>query len=291
MGAEGLKPSVSMNYHHDYHAGNFADVLKHVILARVVTYMKQKPKPFRVIDTHAGAGLYDLEGTEAAKTAEWQDGIARIFDAEMPKEVAELLEPYLDAVRAVNGVGLKHYPGSPLIARHVMRDEDVLVVNELADPEFQRLKQEFRRAKSTTVLNIDARHAVKSLLPPKERRGIVLIDPAFEDRNEFADLSTAIDEALSRFATGTYLIWYPLKDEAAADRFVAVTTSKPGLEYLDARLWVAKPFPGLGLTATGMLVLNPPFVLKSELETLLPWLEEQLAEGPGSRFALQASVQ
>ncbi|MBS0252963.1 MAG: 23S rRNA (adenine(2030)-N(6))-methyltransferase RlmJ [Proteobacteria bacterium] len=280
-----------MNYHHDYHAGNFADVLKHVILARVVTYMKQKPKPFRVIDTHAGAGLYDLEGIEAAKTAEWQDGIGRIFDAEMPKDVAELLEPYLDAVRAVNGVDLKHYPGSPLIARHLMREEDVLVVNELAGPEFQRLKQEFRRAKSTSVLNIDARHAVKSLLPPKERRGVVLIDPAFEDRNEFADLSTAIDEGLTRFATGTYLIWYPLKDEAAADRFVAVTTSKPGLEYLDVRLWVATPFPGLGLTATGMLVLNPPFILKTELETLLPWLEEQLAEGPGSRFELQASVQ
>lgn len=280
-----------MNYHHDYHAGNFADVLKHVILARVVTYMKQKPKPFRVIDTHAGAGLYDLESDEAAKTAEWQDGIARIFDAEMPTDVAGLLEPYLDAVRAVNGVGLKHYPGSPLIARHLMRDEDVLVVNELADVEFQRLKQEFRRAKSTTVLNIDARHAVKSLLPPKERRGVVLIDPPFEDKNEFADLSSAIDDALTRFATGTYLIWYPLKDEAAADRFVALTTSKPGLEYLDARLWVAKPFPGLGLTATGMLVLNPPFVLKAELETLLPWLEEHLAEGPGSRFALQASVQ
>lgn len=280
-----------MNYHHDYHAGNFADVLKHVILARVVTYMKQKPKPFRVIDTHAGAGLYDLEGPEAAKTTEWQDGIARIFNADMPSEVAELLEPYLDAVRAVNGVDLKHYPGSPLIARHLMRDEDVLVVNELADAEFQRLKQEFRRAKSTTVLNIDARHAVKSLLPPKERRGIVLIDPPFEDKNEFADLSTAIDEALTRFATGTYLIWYPLKDEAAADRFVAVTTSKPGLEYLDARLWVATPFPGLGLTGTGMLVLNPPFLLKAELETLLPWLEEQLAEGPGSHFSLQVSVQ
>ena len=280
-----------MNYHHDYHAGNFADVVKHVVLARVLTYMKQKPKPFRVIDTHAGAGLYDLEGAEAAKTAEWKDGIARIFDVELPPPVAELLQPYLDAVRAVNGVGLTHYPGSPLIARHLMRDDDVLVVNELAEDEFRRLKEEFRRAKSTTVLNIDARHAVKSLLPPKERRGLVLIDPPFEDKNEFADLATAVDEALMRFATGTYLIWYPLKDEAAADRFVALATAKPGVDYLDVRLWVSKPFAGLGLTATGVLVLNPPFVLKSELETLMPWLEEHLAEGPGSKFVLQASVQ
>lgn len=280
-----------MNYHHDYHAGNFADVLKHVVLARVLTYMKQKPKPFRVIDTHAGAGLYDLESAAAAKTAEWKDGIARIFSAELPTPIAELLQPYLDAVRVVNGAGLTHYPGSPLIARYLMRDDDVLVVNELAEDEFRRLKSEFRRAKTTTVLNIDARHAVKSLLPPKERRGLVLIDPPFEDKNEFADLATAVDEALMRFATGTYLIWYPLKDEAAADRFVALATSKPGVDYLDVRLWVSKPFAGLGLTATGVLVLNPPFVLKSELETLMPCLEEHLAEGPGSRFVLQGSVQ
>ncbi|MFT3731677.1 MAG: 23S rRNA (adenine(2030)-N(6))-methyltransferase RlmJ [Hyphomicrobium sp.] len=280
-----------MNYHHDYHAGNFADVLKHVVLARVITYMTQKPKPFRVIDTHAGGGIYDLEGEEAAKTAEWRDGIARIFDTDMPKDVADLLQPYLDAVRAVNGVGLKHYPGSPLIARHLMRDDDVLVANELAEEEFQRLKQELRRAKSTTVLNIDARHAVKSLLPPKERRGLVLIDPPFEEKNEFKDLATAIDDALARFATGTYIIWYPLKDEAAADRFVAVATSRPGMEFLDVRLQVAKPFPGLGLTATGVLVLNPPFVLKAELETVMPALERHLAEGPGSHFGLRTDVQ
>ncbi len=280
-----------MNYHHDYHAGNFADVLKHVVLARVVTYMKQKDKPFRVIDTHAGAGLYDLQGAEAAKTAEWQDGIARIFDVELPKAVADLLEPYLDAVRSVNVGALKYYPGSPLIARHLMRDDDVLVANELGEPEFQRLRQELQRAKATTVLNIDAHHAVKSLLPPKERRGLVLIDPPFEEKSEFLDLAKAIDEAISRFATGTYLIWYPLKDEAAADRFVAVATSKPGVKYLDVRLAVSKPFAGLGLTASGVLVLNPPFVLKEELETLMPFLEEHLSEGSGSRFELRSSVQ
>jgi 23S rRNA (adenine2030-N6)-methyltransferase len=280
-----------MNYHHDYHAGNFADVLKHVVLARVLNYMKQKPKPFRVIDTHAGGGLYDLESAESAKTAEWQDGIGRIFDADPPKAVADLLEPYLDAVRSVNGVGLRYYPGSPLIARHLMRDDDVLVVNELADDEFQRLKSEFRRAKATTVLNIDARHAVKSLLPPKERRGLILIDPPFEEKNEFVELAKTVDEALSRFATGTYLIWYPLKDEAAADQFIASATARPEVEFLDVRLWVSRPFAGLGLTATGILVLNPPFVLQSELETVLPFLKDLLADGTGSRFAIRGGVQ
>jgi 23S rRNA (adenine2030-N6)-methyltransferase len=280
-----------MNYHHDYHAGNFADVLKHVILARVLTYMKQKPRPFRVIDTHAGAGRYDLEGAEASKTGEWRDGIARIFEADPPSAAAELLSPYLEAVRAVNGNELKYYPGSPLIARHLMRTDDILVANELNGAEFARLKDELRRFKSTTALNIDARHAVKSLLPPKERRGLVLIDPPFEEKSEFSDLATAVDEALTRFATGTYLIWYPLKDEAAADRFVSAATARPSLEFLDVRLAVSKPFAGLGLTASGVLILNPPFVLKEELETVMPVLKELLGESAGSRFELRSSVQ
>ncbi len=280
-----------MNYHHDYHAGNFADVMKHVILARVLTYMKQKPKPFRVIDTHAGAGRYDLEGTEASKTGEWRDGIARIDEADLPNAVAELLAPYLEAVRAVNYGELKYYPGSPLIARHLMRSDDVLVANELNATEFARLKEEFGRVKSTTILNIDARHAVKSLLPPKERRGLVLIDPPFEEKSEFSDLATAVEEALTRFATGTYLIWYPLKDEAAADRFVYAATARPGLEFLDVRLAVSQSFAGLGLTASGVLVVNPPFVLKEELETVMPVLEELLAESSGSRYELRDGVQ
>ncbi|RUP09819.1 23S rRNA (adenine(2030)-N(6))-methyltransferase RlmJ [Hyphomicrobium sp.] len=280
-----------MNYHHDYHAGNFADVLKHVILARVVTYMKQKPRPFRVIDTHGGAGRYDLAGTEATKTGEWRDGIARLFDAELPPAVAELLAPYLETVRAMNGAELRYYPGSPLIARHLMRPDDVLIANELHADDFARLKEELRRFKSTTVLNIDARHAVKSLLPPKERRGLVLIDPPFEERSEFADLATAVGEALSRFETGTYVIWYPLKDEAAADRFVATATSRAGLEFLDVRLAVMKSFAGLGLTASGVLVINPPYMLEAELETIMPVLKDQLAEGSGAAFELRSAVQ
>ncbi|HET6389310.1 23S rRNA (adenine(2030)-N(6))-methyltransferase RlmJ [Hyphomicrobium sp.] len=280
-----------MNYHHDYHAGNFADVLKHVILARVLTYMKQKPRPFRVIDTHGGAGRYDLAGTEAMKTGEWQEGIARLYDAELPAPVAELLAPYLETVRALNEEELRYYPGSPLIARHLMRPDDVLIANELNPEEFARLKAELRRFKATSVLNIDARHAVKSLLPPKERRGVVLIDPPFEERDEFSDLATALDEAMTRFASGTYVIWYPLKDETAADRFVATATSRPGLEFLDVRLAVMKSFAGLGLTASGVLVINPPYTLKSELETIMPVLRDQLAEGSGASFALNSAVQ
>jgi 23S rRNA (adenine2030-N6)-methyltransferase len=281
-----------MNYRHAYHAGNFADVLKHVVLARVLTYMKQKPRPFRVIDTHAGSGRYDLLGEEPGKTGEWRDGIARLLDADLPKPVADLVAPYLDTVRAINSTGeLRYYPGSPLIARQLMRPDDVLVANELHQEEFERLKGEFRRTKATTVLNLDAWHAVKSLLPPKERRGVVLIDPPFEDRDEFANLAAAVGEAGARFATGVFLIWYPLKDEVAADRFAAEVTSRSGLEFLDVRLSVCAPFAGLGLTASAVLVLNPPYVLRDELEAIMPVLAERLAEGDGSGYRLRDALQ
>jgi 23S rRNA (adenine2030-N6)-methyltransferase len=281
-----------MNYRHGYHAGNFADVVKHVVLARVLTYMKQKPRPFRVIDTHAGAGRYDLAGPEAGKTGEWQDGIGRIFDVDLPPSVVQLLAPYLDAVRATNESGkLQIYPGSSLIARHIMRLEDVLVANELNASEFERLKRELGRVKNTAVLNIDAWQAVKSLLPPKERRAVVLIDPPFEEKSEFADLAVAVDEAMARFPAGVYLIWYPLKDEAVADQFVAKATARPGLEFLDVRLAVCAPFPGLGLTAAGLLVLNPPYRLRDELEIVLPVLRDRMAEGDGSAFDLRDIIQ
>ena len=277
-----------MNYRHGYHAGNFADVVKHVVLARVLTYMKQKPRRFRVIDTHAGAGRYDLSGPEAGKTDEWHDGIGRVFDADLPPAVADLLAPYLDAVHAANESGkLRIYPGSPLIARRIMRPDDVLAANELNTSEFERLRRELGRVKNTVVLNIDARHAVKSLLPPKERRAVVLIDPPFEEKSEFADLAVAVNEAMARFTDGVYLIWYPLKDTAAADQFVAEATARPGLEFLDVRLAVCAPFPGLGLTAAGLLVLNPPYVLRGELEIVLPVLRDCMAEGEGSAFHLR----
>ena len=281
-----------MNYRHGYHAGNFADVVKHVVLARVVTYMKQKARPFRVIDTHAGAGRYDLLGPEASKTGEWRDGIGRVFAAHFPPAVTEVLQPYLDAVGSLNTTGeLSVYPGSSLIARMLMRPEDFLVANELNADEFGRLKYLFGRAKNTTILNLDARHAVKSLLPPKERRGVILIDPPFEAKSEFADLAVAVSEATARFSAGVYLVWYPLKDDVAADHFVAETTRRSALEFLDVRFRVCAPFPGLGLTAAGLLVFNPPYLLRSELEALLPHLNDLLSEGAGSGFKLSNAVQ
>jgi 23S rRNA (adenine2030-N6)-methyltransferase len=276
-----------MNYRHAYHAGNFADVVKHAILARVLTYLKLKPQPFRVIDTHAGAGRYDLSGVEAAKTGEWRDGIGRLINCDIPDDAAALLAPYLDAVRAVNFEGaLTFYPGSPVIARHLMRPGDQLVANELHSEDLAALKTEMRRTPDTKVLGLDAWLAVKSLLPPPERRGLILIDPPFEKADEFERLTEALANGLERFATGVYIVWYPVKNAASADRFVRDACRLGGRDILDVRLTICEPFAGLGLTETGLLIVNPPFSLNGELERILPFLVERLGEGRGAGFHL-----
>lgn len=280
-----------MNYRHAYHAGNFADVFKHAVLARILTYMKLKPQPFRVIDTHAGAGRYDLTGVEAGKTGEWRDGIARVLAANHDSQVASLLAPYLDAVAAVNADRqsgeLTFYPGSPVIARHLMRYDDYLVANECHPEDAELLSAEFRNVHATKILKLDGWQAIKSLLPPKERRGLVLIDPPFEKANEFQILADGLKEGLRRFETGTFLIWYPIKDKAAANRLVAMVHDRPRTKYLDTRLAISDTFPGLGLTHTGLLVINPPFTLRAELEVIGPALAEILAEGTGAGFHLE----
>ncbi len=276
-----------MNYRHAYHAGNFADVLKHVVLSRVLTYMKQKPQPFRVIDTHAGAGRYDLESEEATKTGEWRDGIGRLLEAEVGPDVAELLAPYLDAVQALGGPApITSYPGSPLLARYLMRPEDVLIANELHPEEARTLGGVLGRRAGSKVLQLDAYTALKSLLPPKERRGVILIDPPFEDRAEFDRLGGALDEALKRFATGVYVIWYPVKGETFADAFASRYLGRGELNVLDVRLAISEPEPGLGLTESGVLVVNSPYTLERDLAVLMPVLSTILSEGKGSRFRL-----
>jgi 23S rRNA (adenine2030-N6)-methyltransferase len=281
-----------MNYRHAYHAGNFADVFKHAVLARILTYLKLKPQPFRVIDTHAGAGRYDLTGVEAGKTGEWRDGIARVLAANHDAQVASLLAPYLDAVAAVNvdrQLGeLTFYPGSPVIARHLMRYDDYLVANECHPEDAELLSAEFRNVHATKILKLDGWQAIKSLLPPKERRGLVLIDPPFEKANEFQILADGLMEGLRRFETGTFVIWYPIKDMAAANRLVAMVHDRPRTKYLDVRLAISDPFPGLGLTHTGLLVINPPFTLRDELKVIGPALAEILAEGTGAGFHLES---
>src|SRR5262249_31073260 len=212
-----------MNYRHAYHAGNFADVLKHAVLALVLQYLQRKEAPLRVIDTHAGAGRYGLTTPQAAKTGEWQAGIARLLgpNAEpLPQQAAWHLRPYLDAVRAANPSNtLGVYPGSPAIALRFLRAHDTLIANELNCEERARLQQVVGGDHRVKVMGLDAWVALKALLPPKERRGVILIDPPFEERGELQTMATGLAHALQRFATGLYLAWYPIKDPKPIARF------------------------------------------------------------------------
>jgi len=273
-----------MNYRHIYHAGNFADVLKHAVLTLVIEHLKMKPAPFRVIDTHAGIGSYDLSSIEAQKTGEWREGIGRILGARLHDEAARLLAPYLEIVRRENQAGgIARYPGSPLIARSLLRAGDRLVVNELHPEDSLKLSSLFAGDPQTKVLSHDGWDAVKALLPPKERRGVALIDPPFEEPGEFGRLTQALRDAHKRFATGTIILWYPIKDQRAVDAFLdsIVATDMP--KILSVIMMVRGLEQTTGLAGTGLVISNPPFTLVPSLEVLLPFLVRLLAQGRGAR--------
>ena len=279
-----------MNYRHAYHAGNFADVVKHAVLALVLEHMTHKPAPFRVIDTHAGIGRYDLGSPEAQKTGEWRDGIGRLLgpDAEeLPAATAQALEPYLRLVRGENpGGGMTHYPGSPLIARHFLRAQDRLIATELHPDDCAALAQLFRRDRQTKVLELDGWVALRSLLPPTERRAVVLIDPPYEARDEFSRLERGLTQAVRRFATGCFLLWYPMKDPRVVAAFHDRLRSQnlpPALVLEVLRQGCNNPDT---LNGCGLVVVNPPWTLVARLEIVLPVLAERLATAAGAGYRL-----
>lgn len=277
-----------MNYRHVYHAGNFADVFKHAVLALCVAHLKLKPQPFRVIDTHAGVGAYDLAGVEAGKTLEWADGIGRLIGAEappLPDAAASLLAPYLDIVRAHNPDGpLCTYPGSPTIVRKLMRPGDALIVNERHPEDGAALGRLFARDAQTKVMALDGWVALKALLPPKERRGLVLIDPPFEERDDFDKLAQAVSEARQRFATGMLLLWYPVKDMKTVEAFYAAVRGAAGENALRADLLIRAAVDPTKLNGCGMMMVNPPWTMADRLKTLLPFLADRLARAPGAAW-------
>ncbi|GLS32354.1 23S rRNA (adenine2030-N6)-methyltransferase [Mesorhizobium albiziae] len=277
-----------MNYRHAYHAGNFADVVKHTVLARIVDYLKLKAKAFRVIDTHAGIGFYDLSSDEAQKTGEWRDGIGRLESARLEPEITNLLNPLLDAVHAMNPEGgVRFYPGSPLIVRHLLRKQDRLSAIELHPADARLLKERFAGDFQTRVLELDGWLALGAHLPPKEKRGLVLIDPPFERDGEFDRLVDGLVKAHRRWPGGIYALWYPLKDRAAVNRFRTDLAQTGVAKILDIRFEVRPPSPEPRLDGTGMIVVNPPFRLETELRTLLPALKTLLAESPHARWGTE----
>ncbi len=279
-----------MNYRHAYHAGNFADVLKHLVLTLVIEHLKQKPAPFRVIDTHAGTGLYDLTGIEAGKTNEWQGGIGRLIGATLSAEAAPVFAPYLDCVRSENPDGtLVRYPGSPLIARRLLRANDVLVVNELHPEDHRELAALFARDAQTKVLNLDGWTALKSLLPPKERRGVILVDPPFEEAGELDRLVAGLKDAHRRFATGTVILWYPVKSLRPIDHFHRALAGLGLEKVLVTELFLRPPQDPERLNGTGLVVFNPPFTLADRLHTALPVLTASMAGEAGAFHVLDAA--
>jgi 23S rRNA (adenine2030-N6)-methyltransferase len=275
-----------MNYRHAYHAGNFADVMKHVVLSLTLVHMAKKAAPFRVIDTHAGIGIYDLAGEEAGKTGEWRGGIGRLLGAEavpLPAAAAALMKPYLDAVGALNPDGVPHrYPGSPCLALALMRDDDRLVANELHPADAATLRRTLARDRRAKVLELDGWLALKAQLPPKERRGVVLVDPPFEEPGEMDRIVTGLGNARRRFGGGVYLLWYPIKDPRPVARFHEATARIAPPGSLVIELLIRAPVDADRLNGCGLVVLNPPFTLEADLDVLLPVLAERLSDGAGA---------
>src|SRR3984893_15604833 len=260
-----------MNYRHAFHAGGFADVIKHIVLVRILTHLQEKQAPFRVIDSHAGAGVYDLTAEEARRGGEWLTGIARIMQARFSETVLPLVAPYLDIVRAFNPQrDLQTYPGSPLIARALLRPQDRLVACEVESKARKRLIDALRRDTQARVVDLDGWVALPAFVPPKERRGLVLIDPAFEQKDEFERLGSGFAEAFAKWPTGGYLLWYPVKSRRATDdlaRHVAATVAagpSPG-KCLRLEFSVAPQTAGAALSSAGLLIVNPPCTLMGEL--------------------------
>jgi 23S rRNA (adenine2030-N6)-methyltransferase len=272
-----------MNYRHAFHAGNHADVLKHVVLARVFELMKAKDKPFAFIDAHAGAGTYDLLGSEAGKTLEWRDGIAKMSDP-FADDVEALLAPYRLALRAVNTTGnstgkIRRYPGSPVLAVTLLRLKDRMFFNELRPETKILVEREFAGDKRVRVGGQDALVAVTALLPVTERRAVVLVDPAYEVNDERDRVLRLLVKGVKRMANAVFVIWYPIKSPEFENEFLDAIRATQIPDIVGAKLMVREAFAEGGLAGSGLVVVNPPWTLETELETLLPALARRLGVG------------
>lgn len=276
-----------MNYRHAFHAGNFADVLKHAVLCRILTHLQAKPAAFRVIDTHAGAGLYDLAGPEASRSGEWRDGIGRLRAAPLDPALRALLSPYLDIVDALNPGGrLAVYPGSPALVQAMLRAQDRLVACELHPDAAAALAGRFRTDQRVRPVEIDGWTALTAYVPPKERRGLVLVDPPFEQPGEFTRLADGLVAAHRKWATGSFVLWYPIKDRREPDT-LARRLQRSGIgKILRAELTVARLGETERLVGNGLILVNPPWLLEGELAKLLPALAELLSPAGSGGFRL-----
>ena len=272
-------------YRHLFHAGNFADVFKHAVIVQLAALIARKPKPFLYLDTHAGCGSYDLSHAWAQKNREFENGIARIYQRnDCPKSV----RAYLDAVREINSDGnLRFYPGSPLLVWRQLRVIDRMALTELNRDDCAQLERHFHTERRVQVRNMDGYAALKAFLPPKERRGLILIDSSFDQANEFRRLAEGIVTAHKRFATGVYAVWYPLMEPQAVRAFEQMIVETGLRKVLKLELSVHAGDWQRSLRGSAMLVINPPYGFDTAAAPMLHWLWRALsAEGEG-RYSIK----
>ncbi|MCR5884483.1 23S rRNA (adenine(2030)-N(6))-methyltransferase RlmJ [Rhizobacter sp. J219] len=277
-------------YRHAFHAGNHADVLKHIVFMRVLRYLNQKDKPYRLVDTHAGAGGYSLEGQYAQKKNEYVEGIGRLWEKEKGgEELPEAVADYLACVRQFNPDGkLTQYPGSPAFAQMLLRPQDQLRLFELHNTDHRILASYVGDAKGVQVFNADGFDGLKGQLPPPSRRGAVLMDPSYEGHHDYGRVIASLREALLRFAEGVYMIWYPQVTKLEAAQLPRRLEALAPKGFLHVRLTV-QPLDsqGFGLAGSGMFILNPPYTLHDEMAELLPWLVEALGQYDGANYLIE----
>lgn len=281
-----------LSYRHAFHAGNHADVLKHFVLMQVLAYATQKIAPFWYIDTHAGAGKYALDKSYALQNAEFTEGISRLWqDPQLPPA----LQPYLDLVKKLNPDGqLRHYPGSPACALEVLRNNDKLRLFELHPNDFKQLKLTVRDAgllamgRKVMIESRDGFAGIKALLPPPSRRAVVLIDPPYEDKHDYQRVIEALKDSLQRFATGTYMIWYPLLQRSEPNIMLDKLKKMSIRNWLDITLQVHKPaLGGFGMHGSGLFIVNPPWTLAQTLSETMPYLVKTLGQDDEAKFVLE----
>lgn len=293
-----------LSYRHAFHAGNHADVLKHIVLIQLLRYLGQKDTPYMYIDTHAGAGVYALDTGYAAKSAECETGIARLWDAkDMPAPVAD----YVQLVKDMNPSGkMRYYPGSPYCADRVAREQDRIRLFELHPSDSKILQENFQkreahlaeqgqrpavRGKRVMINKADGFTGIRSLLPPPSRRGLVLIDPPYEVKDDYRKVKLMLDDALVRFATGTYAVWYPVLQRMESRQLPDKLKRLQCSGWLNVTLSIGAPVPdGVGLTASGMFIVNPPYTLEPLLREIMPWLTAALARDNGARFTIESGL-
>lgn len=273
-------------YRHAFHAGNHADVLKHLVLSAVLRHMGEKEKPYRLIDTHAGAGGYPLAGKQAQKLGEFADGIARLWQRD---DLPEMVADFVDLVAAENASGdLRYYPGSPQIAAAVMRPQDELRLFELHPAEVKELAERMSSRRHTEVHHGDGFGSLRGLLPPPSRRGVVLIDPPYEIKNDYRLVQDAVREALTRFPDCVVMVWYPQLQTMESQRLPQSLKNLAPKSWVHARMTVASADArGFGMVGSGMVVINPPWKLKDQLEETLPWLTGVLGQVDKPSFLLE----